>query len=98
MTTITISRQFGSHGGTVAHLLCDRLGFRYFDKNLMIGLAVQTGFPTEKVVDLSEEKPRARTLVERLFANFAPPMGDPGAWATSAEADTQEKLMVAKIR
>ena len=39
MPTITISRQFGSHGDTVAQLLCERLGYRYFDKNLMLGLA-----------------------------------------------------------
>lgn len=98
MTTITISRQFGSHGDTVAQLLCDRLGYRYFDKNLMTGLAVQSGLPAEKLVDLSEEKPRARTLVERLFATFASPLSDPGVWAASAEADAQEQLMVAKIR
>lgn len=98
MTTITISRQFGSHGDTVAQLLCDRLGYRYFDKNLMTGLAVQSGLPADKLVDWSEEKPRARTLVERLFATFAPPTGDPGVWAASAAADAQEQLMVAKIR
>ena len=66
MPTITISRQFGSHGDTVAQLLCERLDYRYFDKNLMLGLAVQSGLPVKKLVDVSEEKPRARSLVERL--------------------------------
>lgn len=98
MATITISRQFGSHGDTVAQLLSDRLGYRYFDKNLMIGLATQLGLPVDRVVDLSEEEPRAQTLVERLFASFSSPMSDPGLWAASAEASTQERQMVAKIK
>jgi len=34
---ITISCQLWSHGDTVAQLLCDRLGHRYFDKNLLLG-------------------------------------------------------------
>lgn len=98
MATITISRQFGSHGDTVAQLLSERLGYRYFDKNLMTGLAVQSGLPSEDLVDLYEEKPRARSLVERLFSNFASSLSDPTIWAASAEAEAQEKLMVARIR
>ena len=42
--TITISQQFGSHWDTVAQLVCEQLGYRYFDKNLMTGLATQTGY------------------------------------------------------
>lgn len=52
MAAITISRQFGSREDTVAQLLCDRLNYRFFDKKLMEGLAVQSGLPPEKVVDL----------------------------------------------
>ena len=81
MATITISRQFGSHGDTVAQLLCDHLGYRYFDKNLMMGLAAQSGLATELVEDLPDEKRRAKTLVERLFGNYAAPYGDPDTWA-----------------
>jgi len=97
MATITISRQFGSHGDTVAQLLCDRLGYRYFDKHLMMGLAVQAGLPVEKVAAV-EERPRERTLVERLFASFASPMTDPWVWAASAEAETQEQQTVVKVK
>jgi cytidylate kinase len=98
MATITISRQFGSHGDTVAQLLCDRLGYRYFDKNLMMGLAAQTGLDTEMVVDLPDDQRRARTLVERLFGNYAAPQVDPEAWAASAAAERQEQLMVERIK
>ena len=98
MPVITISRQFGSHGDTVAQILCDRLGYRYFDKNLMMGLAAQSGMTTEKVVDLSDDKHRARTLVERLFSNYASPQADPGSWAAAAEAKAQEQMTVARVK
>ncbi len=97
MAVITISRQFGSHGDTVAQLLCDRLGYRYFDKNLMLGLAAATGLAPEKVVDLSDEKHRARSLIERLFSNYAAPMADPSAWAAGAEASAQEQAQAAQV-
>lgn len=43
MTVITISREYGSGGNHIASLLCDHLGYRFFDKNLM----VQIGAPEE---------------------------------------------------
>lgn len=97
MATITISRQFGSHGDTVAQLLCDRLGYRYFDKNLMLGLAVNMGLKPEHVVDIAGEQLQARSLIERLFASFVPPMGAPGVWAATAEAEAQERIMMERI-
>ncbi|MGE5603052.1 MAG: AAA family ATPase [Nitrososphaerales archaeon] len=98
MTVVTISRQLGSHGDTVAQLLCERLGYRYFDKNLMLGLAVQAGVAPYEVVDLSDEKHRARSLIERLFGNYAAPMSDPSTWAVSAEMAAQERMSAAQIR
>ncbi len=98
MAVITISRQFGSHGDTVAQLLCDRLGYRYFDKNLMMGLAAQAGVAPEKVVDLSDDKHRARSLVERLFSNYAAPMADPAAWAAGAAFNAEELAMAAQVK
>ena len=98
MAVITISRQLGSHGDTVAQLLCERLGYRYFDKNLMLGLAVQAGLTPAEVVDLSDEQHRARSLIERLFGNYAAPMADPGTWAVSVEIAAQERMTAADIR
>ena len=98
MAVITISRQFGSHGDTVAQLLCERLGYRYFDKSLMMGLAVQVGLPPEQVVDMQDVKYRARSLVERLFGNYAAPAADPGTWAAGAEAAAQEEVSAAQFK
>lgn len=98
MAVITISRQFGSHGDTIAQLICERLGYRYFDKSLMLGLAVQMGLPPDTVVDLSDEQHRARSLVERLFNSFAMPMADPQAWAAAAVANAEERLTVETVK
>jgi cytidylate kinase len=98
MATITISRQFGSNGDTVAQLLCDRLGYRTFDKNLMMGLAAQSGLAAEKVVDLPDNQRRARSLVERLFGSYSAPQGDPGTWAATTEAAVQDQLTVARFK
>ncbi len=43
MTVITISRQYASGGDEIARQLCDRLGYRYLDKDLMASLGAQAG-------------------------------------------------------
>jgi hypothetical protein len=65
-------RQFGSrrYGGA----LLRALDYRYFDKNLMLGLAVQAGMPVKKLVDVSG-KPR-RLLIKRLFMALHSPVSD----------------------
>jgi cytidylate kinase len=98
LAVITISRQFGSHGDTVAQVLCDRLGYRYFDKNLMMGLAARAGVAPDKVVDLSDEKHRTRSLLERLFGNYAAPMADPASWAAGAAANAEEQLTADRLK
>jgi hypothetical protein len=76
MATITISREYCSHGDIVAQLLCERLDYRYFDKNLMIGLAVQSGITVKQIIKLPDDKLRARSLVKRLFRDYAAPLGE----------------------
>ena len=55
MAVITISRQFASGGDEVAGLLCNRLGYRYFDKDLMARLGAGAGWEPEEIVDLSAD-------------------------------------------
>lgn len=97
MATITISREFGSHGDTVAQLLAERLDYRYFDKNLMTGLAVQSGLSLKQALNLPDEQKHARSLVERLFGNFAPAGGDPQTWAALSEAETRARQTASMI-
>jgi len=39
MKLVMISHQFTSHGDTAVQFQYNRLDYRYFDKNLMLGLA-----------------------------------------------------------
>ncbi len=86
MTVITISRQYGSRGNEIARLLCDRLGYRYFDKELAAQLGAQMGLAPDQVVDLPEDKHQVQSLLERLFSAVPNPFGDPGGWGPSGQA------------
>lgn len=70
MAVITISRSYGSGGNEIAARVCELLGYRYFDKHLLAELAAEMGFAEGRVVDYSEEKYKARGLVERLLSGM----------------------------
>lgn len=93
MSVITISRQYGSYGDAVAELVCDRLGYRCLDKNLMRELAAQAGLKPNKVIShLSEDQYRPRTLVERFFADAGPYSRHPVMWAEYGAEKGREQL------
>jgi cytidylate kinase len=94
MAVITISREHGSGGQEVAKLVCERLGYRYFDKELMTQLGEQLGLSPEQVVDLPEHRHQVQSLVERLFLSTSNPLGDPGGWAIAARLEAQKRISV----
>ena len=71
MTTITISRQFGSGGDEIANRVCDILGYRRFDKRVLVQAAVQSGLSEQEVIDYSEEDYKVRSFLERLLGRSA---------------------------
>lgn len=54
---ITVSRQFGSGGRSIGKKLAERLGFEYFDKEIIDNVALETGFSKEFVASKGEEAP-----------------------------------------
>jgi cytidylate kinase len=94
MAVITISRQHGSGGHAVTRLICDRLDYRFFDKDLMAQLGAQLGLAPDQVIDLPEDRHQVQSLVERLFANAPTPFGDPGEWALQAKLEAQQEVSV----
>ena len=54
---ITISRQFGSGGRTIAKTLAQKLGYDYYDKEIIENVAEMTGFSKEVVATKGEEAP-----------------------------------------
>jgi cytidylate kinase len=67
MAVITISRQYGSGGDEIAARVCEMLGYRYFDKNLMAQVAADVGLSPTEIVDFSEDNYQVRGFLERLF-------------------------------
>lgn len=98
MAVITVSRQSGSDGDTVTRLLCERLGYRYFDKKLMAEMAEEIGLDPEQVVDMSADKHKARGFLERMFGSFQTPFGDPSGWTLSARHEAHAALSVERMR
>ena len=41
---ITISREFGSGGRSIGHMLAERLGIPFYDKELVDHIALESGF------------------------------------------------------
>ena len=67
MTIITISRQVGSGSEEIASQVAKLLGYRQFDKRLMIQTAVEMGLSESEVVDFSEENYKAASFLDRLL-------------------------------
>jgi cytidylate kinase len=67
MAVITISRQYGSKGDEIGRRICDILGYRYFDKRLMVEVASELGLSPEQLVDFSDEHYKVRGFLDRLL-------------------------------
>lgn len=51
---ITVSRQFGSGGRTIAHAVAEKLGIDYYDKELIKAVAEKTGFDPGYIEEAGE--------------------------------------------
>ena len=67
-TIITISRQFGSGGRTVGHLIADKLGIPFYDKELVEQIAVDSGFAPKFVEEHGEHSP-GKSFLSYAFAS-----------------------------
>ena len=69
MPVITIARQYGAGGSTVAAMVADRLGADLVDKGLIAEVARRAQLPPESV---ESEDERPSSLLGRLVASFVP--------------------------
>lgn len=79
---ITISRQFGSGGRTVGHMIADKLGIPFYDKELVEHIALESGFAPKFVEEHGEHAP-GKSLLAYAFA----PQGVPGVMNGLSTAD-----------
>jgi len=95
MAVITLSRQSGSEGDEIAQILCERLGYQYFDKKVMAQLGAQMGLATD--FDAGIDRHAAKSLLERWFGNYQNPFGDASGWTFGARSDAREGISVAHL-
>ena len=63
---ITVSREYGSGGRYVGRLIADILGIKFYDKELIMKLAEETGL-TEEYIEENEEKRDALSILNNGF-------------------------------
>lgn len=79
---ITISREFGSGGRTIGHLVSEKLGIPFYDKELVEQIALESGFAPKFVEDNGEHAP-GKSIFSYAFA----PQGMPGIMNGLSTAD-----------
>lgn len=98
MAVITLSRQLESGGDEVARLLCEKLGYQYFDKQAMAQVGHEMGLAAGVIQSAVDFKPVAKGLLERWFGSTQRLTGgDPSSWTFSARLDALQDLTIANL-
>ncbi len=67
-TVITVSREYGSGGRYVARLVADKLGIKFYDKDLIKLTAEETGL-SEEYIEENEQKRDATSTLDSVVYN-----------------------------
>ena len=70
---ITVSREFGSGGRSIAKELANRLGWKYYDKELVKQVADETGFSPEFIEERGELASSGSRLAYAMFGRGGTP-------------------------
>ena len=71
---ITISREFGSGGRTIGKKLAEELGLKYYDKELVKQISVETGFDPSYIEEHGEHAP-GKSIFSYIFGQNVPSHG-----------------------
>ena len=69
---ITISREFGSGGRTIGHMVAEALGIPFYDKELVDQIALESGFAPKFVEEHGEHSP-GKSIFSYTFASHGVP-------------------------
>lgn len=93
--TVNIGRQLGSGGRAIGHLLAERLGMAYFDKEILAIAAKDSGFCTE----IFEQNDEHRDFFHAMFGHVAPFIGSgEGFYGNSVSGESLFRLQAEAIR
>jgi len=73
--TITISRQMGSGGVYIGHLVAKELGFKYFDREILRQAAERFGSDVGMLEDIAERSPGIIETIIKAFSYGTPTAG-----------------------
>ena len=91
MAVVTITRQFGSGGSSVAKLVAQALGWAVIDNEFVDEVAQRAGLPKETVAALDERAPSLMQRLVRALATASPEVFVPAG--QDAEEPTEEQVM-----
>ncbi len=86
---ITISRQFGSGGHSIAKAVADRLGIAFYDNNLITEVAKQSGLSEEFIRENEEYASHSSSFLYQLAMSTAGTYGYPSVYQKLYEAQTK---------
>ncbi len=73
---ITISREFGSGGGSIGKIVAEKLGYEYYDKAIILQAAREFGIDVERMVQWDEKVPFAFGFGQSLFEFYNKPLDE----------------------
>ena len=86
---ITISRQFGSGGHSIAKAVAERLGIAFYDNNLITEVAKQSGLSEEFIRENEEYASHSSSFLYQLAMSTAGTYGYPSVYQKLYEAQTK---------
>ena len=86
---ITISRQFGSGGHSIAKAVADRMGIAFYDNNLITEVAKQSGLSEEFIRENEEYASHSSSFLYQLAMSTAGTYGYPSVYQKLYEAQTK---------
>ena len=86
---ITISRQFGSGGHSIAQAVAERLGIAFYDNNLITEVAKQSGLSEDFIRENEEYASHSSSFLYQLAMSTAGTYGYPSVYQKLYEAQTK---------
>ena len=73
---ITISREYGAAGGTIGHAVAERLGYEYYDKEIILRTAREFNLDVESLTKWDERVQTNFGFAQSLFDSFSKPISE----------------------
>lgn len=85
---ITVSREFGSGGHTIARAVADRLGYAFYDNSLITEVARKSGLSEEFIREHEEYASHSNSFLYQIAMSTVGSLGYPSVYQKLYEAQT----------